>query len=131
MGDTEGLSQRLAGLESQYGYPPALPCYGIKGPGAPLSKRRISSWLKEVVLDAYQRKNLPPPRGVQGRQVRSQAASWAEAAGVDPQKISDAATWKQTVELRSTIVLTCSMLVVPNSPVEFSLYQLLPPQRGP
>ena len=69
-------------------------CYGGTKPGSPVSKRRISAWLKAVVLDAYQRRNLPPPQGVKGHQVRSQAASWAEAAGVDPQKICDAATWK-------------------------------------
>jgi len=69
-------------------------CYGSYKKGAPVSKQRISSWLKEVVRDAYKLSGLPPPQGVKGHQVRSQAASWAEAAGVDPQKICDAATWR-------------------------------------
>ena len=40
------------------------------------------------------RQTLPQPLAVKGHQVRKQATSWADAAGVDPQTICDAATWK-------------------------------------
>ena len=69
-------------------------CYGKKKRGSPVSKVRISQWLKMLVADCYRRMGLPEPVGVKGHQVRKQATSWADMAGVDPQKICDAATWK-------------------------------------
>ena len=69
-------------------------CYGKKVLGQPVSKQRISQWLKEVIQDCYAKRGLPPPKGVKGHQVRKQATSWADMASVDPQKICDAAIWK-------------------------------------
>ena len=37
---------------------------------------------------------MDPPEGVKGHQVRKQVTSWADMAGVEPQKICDAATWR-------------------------------------
>ena len=69
-------------------------CYGKAKRGQPVSKVRISEWLKMVVKDAYARLGLPPPTRVKGHDTRKQSTSWAVEAGVDPQKICDAATWK-------------------------------------
>ena len=71
-------------------------CYGKQKLGQPVSKQRISSWMKEVIADCYERTNLPPPSGVQGHQVRKMATSWADLAMVDPQKICEAATWRSS-----------------------------------
>ena len=69
-------------------------CYGIQKRGLPVSKTRISEWLKLVIADCYRKMQLDEPQGVKGHQVRKQATSWADMAGVDPQKICDAAIWK-------------------------------------
>ena len=69
-------------------------CYGGSRKGKPVSKIRISQWLKELINDCYERHSKAQPLGVKGHQVRKQATSWADAAGVDPQTICDAATWK-------------------------------------
>ena len=58
-------------------------CYGKARRGWPVSKVRISGWLDRVVTDAYARLGLPP--------LTSQG-SRHQQAGVDPQKICDAAT---------------------------------------
>lgn len=71
-------------------------CYGKQKQGQPVSKQRISAWLKFVVADCYQRTGLPPPEGVKGHQVRKMATSWADMARVDPQKICDAAIWRSS-----------------------------------
>ena len=68
--------------------------YGGRDKGKPVSKKQISQWLKMVVQECYARKGLGPPLGVQGHQVQKQATSWADMAGVDPQRICDAAMWK-------------------------------------
>ena len=71
-------------------------CYGDGTRGNGVSKQRISTWLKEMVEQAYKAKNLPPPGAgkVKGHDVRKMATSWAEVAGVDPKLICKAATWK-------------------------------------
>ena len=71
-----------------------LLCYGSKFLGQPVSKQRISKWLQELVRDCYKREGLEPPGGVKGHQVRKQATSWADLAGVDPATICQAATWR-------------------------------------
>ena len=68
-------------------------CYGGKARGHPVSIKRISQWLKEVIYECYALDNLPPPSGVKGHQVRKQAVSYADMAGVSPQVICDSATW--------------------------------------
>ena len=73
---------------------PLFLAYGKQVRGQPISKIRISQWLKMTVEECYKIMHLDPPEGVKGHQVRKQAVSWADMAGVDPQKICDAATWK-------------------------------------
>ena len=58
-----------------------------------MSKQQISNWLKELISDCYLREGLPPPEKVKGHDVRKQALSWADMAGVSSKKICDAATW--------------------------------------
>ena len=67
-------------------------CYGKNKIGEPVSKQRLSGWLKELILDAYKRQGLAPPGSVKGHEVRKMATSWADLSGVDPQAICDAAT---------------------------------------
>jgi hypothetical protein len=81
-------------LRKQPGCHQLFLCLGGKRKGKPVSKVRISQWLKKLIQDAYKTLGLPPPEGVKGHQVRKQATSWADMAGIDPQKICDAATWK-------------------------------------
>ena len=71
-------------------------CYGSKKRGSAVSKQRISRWLVECIGAAYQAIGQDPPEGVKGHQTRSQATSWAEMAGVNPQTICNAATWSST-----------------------------------
>ena len=59
-------------------------CCGAQRKDQPMSQQRISSWLNEVLQVCYTRSNLPPLSEVKGHQVRSQAISWADMAGVDP-----------------------------------------------
>ena len=68
-------------------------CYGKSVQGSPVSKQRISTWLKEVVQECYKLMGLPPPEKVKGHDVRKTATSWADMAGVPSQEICDAATW--------------------------------------
>ena len=70
--------------------------YGGSKRGSAVSKRRVSAWLVETVAFAYQCLGLPAPEGVKGHQTRSQATSWAEMAGVDPQTLCNAATWSSS-----------------------------------
>ena len=71
-------------------------CYGSRKRGTAVSKQRISRWLVECIGAAYNSIGQDPPQGVKGHQTRSQATSWAEMAGVDPQVICNAATWSST-----------------------------------
>ena len=69
-----------------------LLCYGGKQKGHPVSTQRLSKWLQLTVKTAYELAGLPLP-AVKGHQVRKQATSWAELAGVTPADICKAATW--------------------------------------
>ena len=70
--------------------------YGRSLRGKPISTIRISQWLKLAITKAYKSRDLPIPQGVKGHQVRKQAVSLAELAGVSPQAICEAATWSST-----------------------------------
>ena len=70
-----------------------LVCFGGKQKGHPVSVQRLSKWLKMTVETAYRLAKLPLPEA-KGHQVRKQATSWAELAGVTPVDICRAATWK-------------------------------------
>ena len=72
-----------------------LVCYGGKQRGHPVSVQRLSKWLKLAVELSYEQAHLPLP-SVKGHQVRKQATSWADLAGVTPVDICRAATWKST-----------------------------------
>ena len=78
-----------------------LLCYGKKVRGQPVSKQRISTWLKDVIKDCYALRGLAAPEHVKGHDVRKQATSWADLAGVEPEKICEAATWQSTNKLSS------------------------------
>ena len=71
-------------------------CYGRGQIGQPVSKIRISEWLKLAVRLAYKLAGENQPRNVKGHQVRKLATSWATLAQVDPQAICDAATWQSS-----------------------------------
>jgi len=71
-------------------------CYGAQVKGQAVSKQRISKWLVECIGYAYTSRDLTPPSGVKGHQLRSQATSWAELAGASPQVVCNAATWAST-----------------------------------
>ena len=73
--------------------------YGRSQRGQPVSTRRISQWLKLTITFAYATRNIAAPSGVQGHQVRKQAVSMAELAGVSRQAICEAATWSSTCML--------------------------------
>jgi hypothetical protein len=66
--------------------------YGNKTLGQPVTVKRVSAWLRELIQDCYERLDLPPP-ACSGHQVRKMATSWADLAGVDPELIKQAATW--------------------------------------
>ena len=78
-----------------------LLCYGKNCIGKPVSKQRISNWLKDVIKDCYILQGKPVPQHIKGHDVRKQATSWADLAGVDPQRICEAATWQSTNKLSS------------------------------
>lgn len=69
-------------------------CYGGGKIGEPVGKQRLSGWLKELIQEAHKLQNVKIPGSVKGHDVRKMATSWADIAGVDPQAICDAATWK-------------------------------------
>ena len=70
--------------------------YGGTDKGHPVSKIRISEWLKMTIHLAYQGAGLDTPVGVKGHQLRKQSVSIAEMTGISPQEICDAATWSST-----------------------------------
>ena len=106
--DAEGVLRKLCAYRSLVEYidrtkglygdarPPQLfLCYGDAKAGRPVSKQRVSTWLKEVVHYSYSLQGLPSP-SVQGHDTRRQATSWAHVAGVDPGVICEAATWSSS-----------------------------------
>ena len=71
-------------------------CYRSDLRKEPVSKQRISTWLKEVIKDAYAIKGLELPSNPKGHDVRKVATSWADMARVEPQLICEAATWSSS-----------------------------------
>ena len=67
-------------------------CYGKKSRGKPVSIKCISECLKVVISESYTLTNLSEPFGIKGHHVRKLATSYADMAGVDPEKICNAAT---------------------------------------
>lgn len=67
-------------------------CYGGHRRGCALSKQRLSHWIVEAVLRAYERKGLPLPP-VKCHSTRGVSASWAALKGVPLADICAAATW--------------------------------------
>ena len=61
--------------------------------GKPVSKATISRWIVETIKTCYEQQNLDPPKSLRAHGTRSQAASWAAFAGVDPARICKAACW--------------------------------------
>lgn len=75
--------------------PQLLVCYGEEKLGQPVSRQRVSTWLKEVILDAHHRQGVRAGHVV-GHDTRRAAASWAHVAGVAPRTICEAAMWKSS-----------------------------------
>ena len=96
-----------------------LLCFGKKVRGEPVSKQRISTWLKEVIKDCYALKGLAQPDHVKGHDVRKQATSWADLAGVDPEKICQAATWQSTNKLSNMFARHYRLDLLSECPSDF------------
>ena len=73
-----------------------LVCYGKHKLGQPVSRQRVSTWLKEVVTECYQLQGAQLPGVVRGHDTRKLATSWAHVAGLDPRQICEAATWQSS-----------------------------------
>ena len=84
------------GFRAQPGASQLLLCYGKAKLGRPVSKQRVSTWLKEVVMAAYSALGQPLPASVKGHDTRKVATSWAHVAGVEPRMICEAAMWQST-----------------------------------
>lgn len=67
-------------------------CYGGRSKGCALSKQRLSHWVVDAVLHAYQRRGLPAPQ-VKCHSTRSVSTSWAALKGVPLIDVCAAATW--------------------------------------
>ncbi|XP_067302267.1 uncharacterized protein [Pseudorasbora parva] len=61
--------------------------------GDPLSKQRLSHWLVDAIILAYESKGVQPPGNIRAHSTRGLAASWALFRGVSLQDICSAASW--------------------------------------
>ncbi len=57
-------------------------CFGGQQKGNAVSRQRISHWIVEAILTAYQARGLPCPLGVRAHSTRGMAASAALVKGV-------------------------------------------------
>lgn len=86
---TESL--RVASPSSQL-----LVCYGSAKRGRPVSKQRVSTWLKEAVTECYRLQGVALPGSVRGHDSWRQATSWAHVGGLAPRLICEAALWQSS-----------------------------------
>ena len=68
-------------------------CYGGQQKGKAVSKQRLSHWIVDAIVLAYQARDLPCPLGVRAHSTRSVASSWALAHGASLADICRAAGW--------------------------------------
>ena len=102
-----------------------LLCFGKKVREEPVSKQRISTWLKKVIKDCYAVKGLAQDDHVKGRNVRKQATFCEDLAGVDPEKICQAATWQSTNKLSSMFARHYRLDLLSECPSDFGSKVLL------
>ncbi len=67
--------------------PQLLVCFGAGRCGLDTSKQRISHWVRDAILLAYQVRGLPSPLSVRAHSTRSVASSKALFRGVPPEEI--------------------------------------------
>ena len=84
---------RHSGNYRQDGTAQLFVAHGRQVRGKPISKQPLSNWLVKCIKSAYDKNDLPVPKGVTGHQTRKMAIIYADMAGADPQTICKAATW--------------------------------------
>ena len=82
--------RRTAGVRSTSQF---LVCYGPGKVGSPLSKQRLSHWLCEGIVHAYEAAGRPTPGSVRAHSTRGMAASAALFGGVPVADICAATPW--------------------------------------
>ncbi len=70
-----------------------LVCFGVGRRGLATSKQRISHWVRDAILLAYEARNLPSPLSLQAHSTRGVASSQALFRGVLLEDICVAAGW--------------------------------------
>ncbi len=73
--------------------PQLLVCFGVGRCGLATSKQRISHWVRDAILLAYEVRGLPSPLSVRAHSTRSVASSQALFRGVPLEEICVAAGW--------------------------------------
>ncbi len=68
-------------------------CFGGQQKGKAVSKQRLTHWIVEAIVLAYQARCLPCPLGVRAHSTRGIASSWALARGTSIADICKAAGW--------------------------------------
>lgn len=61
--------------------------------GKPLSKQRLSHWMVEAIVAAYNSSGLQAPAGLRAHSTRGMATSWALFQGTSVEEICAAASW--------------------------------------
>jgi hypothetical protein len=87
--------QATRSLRDTTGESQLLLCYGNPKQGMPVSKQRVSTWLKELIVEVSEQAGTIVG-SVKAHDTRKMASSWAHAARVDPQRICEAATWRSS-----------------------------------
>ncbi|KAL1255562.1 hypothetical protein QQF64_013623 [Cirrhinus molitorella] len=80
--------------------------------GKPISRQRLSHWLVEAIILAYNSVGLSPPEGLKAHSTRSLATSWAAFRGMSIQDICAAASWASAL----TFVRECFTSFIFTSP---------------
>ncbi len=73
--------------------PQLLVCFGAGRRGLATSKHRISHWVRDAILLAYEVRGLPSPLSIRAHSTRSVASSQALFRGVLLENICVAAGW--------------------------------------
>ena len=61
--------------------------------GKPISRQRLSHWIVQAIVLAYNNRGLQAPEGLKAHSTRGMATSWALFRGVSVQDICAAASW--------------------------------------
>ncbi len=71
-------------------------CFGGQQKGKAVSKQRLTHWIVEAIVLAYQARCLPCPLGLRAHSTRDIASSWALVRGASIADICKAAGWATT-----------------------------------